>query len=127
VRQVENGPLVILAGNHTHMALMEAGAKGARCEIIECDDPTARRINLVDNRSNDLATDDADALAELLAELGEDGAGSGWTQKEIDKMLEASAPAMPPTAPEEFTEYDEDIKTEHSCPKCGYEWSGGTK
>jgi hypothetical protein len=29
--------------------------------------------------------------------------------------------------PEEFTEYGEDIETEHKCPKCGYEWSGKPK
>jgi len=28
-------------------------------------------------------------------------------------------------APEEFKEYTEDIPTEHTCPKCGYAWSGG--
>jgi hypothetical protein len=27
--------------------------------------------------------------------------------------------------PEDFQEYDENIETEHSCPKCGYQWSGG--
>jgi hypothetical protein len=26
--------------------------------------------------------------------------------------------------PEEFSEYGEDIPTEHRCPKCGYQWSG---
>lgn len=27
-------------------------------------------------------------------------------------------------APSQFAEYDEDIETEHNCPKCGYQWSG---
>lgn len=27
--------------------------------------------------------------------------------------------------PEDFKELDEDIETEHACPKCGYKWSGG--
>ena len=27
-------------------------------------------------------------------------------------------------APEDFKEYDENIETEHTCPKCGYTWSG---
>lgn len=90
VRQVENGPLVVLAGNHTSMALLEAGAKGARCEIIECDDATARRINLVDNKTNDLATDDYDALADLLRDL-DDYAGTGFTDDEISALLEPAA------------------------------------
>lgn len=28
-------------------------------------------------------------------------------------------------APDNFAEYDENITTEHQCPKCGYKWSGG--
>ena len=28
--------------------------------------------------------------------------------------------------PSDFKEFDENIDTEHSCPKCGYSWSGGT-
>ena len=29
------------------------------------------------------------------------------------------------TSPDEFKEMDEDIDTDHECPKCGYRWSGG--
>jgi hypothetical protein len=29
-----------------------------------------------------------------------------------------------PTAPESFRQVDENIHTDHKCPKCGYEWSG---
>jgi len=29
------------------------------------------------------------------------------------------------TPPDDFAEYDENIDTEHECPKCGYKWSGG--
>jgi hypothetical protein len=29
-----------------------------------------------------------------------------------------------PTAPGEFPEFDENLATEHACPKCGYRWSG---
>jgi hypothetical protein len=30
-----------------------------------------------------------------------------------------------PQAPDEFKEYGADIETEHTCPKCGYKYSGG--
>jgi len=30
-------------------------------------------------------------------------------------------------APDGFKSYDENIETEHRCPKCGYEWSGKLK
>lgn len=33
------------------------------------------------------------------------------------------APAQPPV----FKEFDEDLETEHRCPKCGYEWSGSSR
>jgi hypothetical protein len=29
------------------------------------------------------------------------------------------------SAPGEFPEVDENLPTEHTCPKCGYQWSGG--
>jgi hypothetical protein len=38
-----------------------------------------------------------------------------------------SGPAEGPEAPSEFPEADEDIETEHQCPKCGYEWSGKSR
>lgn len=42
------------------------------------------------------------------------------------------APAEPvvpahPQPPAEFKSYDEDVKVEHRCPSCGYEWSGKPK
>ena len=49
----------------------------------------------------------SEALQAMLAELAED------------------AGIIPPDAPENFPEVDENIDTEHQCPKCGYQWSGG--
>jgi len=88
VRQVENGPLVVLAGNHTMRALSAEGAGTARCEIVECDDAEARRINLADNRLADIGTYDNDALTELLSYLDGDYEGSGYTEADIDALIE---------------------------------------
>jgi hypothetical protein len=33
-------------------------------------------------------------------------------------------PSYDEAQPENFPEYDDDIATEHTCPKCGYRWSG---
>ena len=128
VREIKNGPLIVLAGNHTMMAISELGGSQARCEIIDCDDATARRINLVDNRSNDLAEDDEEALAALLRDLDGDTAGSGYSEDEVKALigdLEEALAVEAPQAPEDFAEFDEGIQTEHTCPKCGYQWSGG--
>jgi hypothetical protein len=42
-------------------------------------------------------------------------------------LAQGNADGDPPddSPPEEFKSYDENLATEHTCPKCGYEWSGG--
>jgi DNA modification methylase len=88
VREIKNGPLIVLAGNHTMAAIKELDGAKARCEIIDCDDETARRINLVDNRANDLAEDDDEALAALMRDLTEGAAGTGYTDDEVASYLD---------------------------------------
>lgn len=46
--------------------------------------------------------------------------------------MQPEAPLVPqqpqaPQPPAEFKAYDEDLKVEHRCPSCGYEWSGKPK
>lgn len=112
VREIDHGARIVLAGNHTMRALDEHGpgdcaqtvttAAGehpcgicgndsawepaARCEIVRCDDDTARRINLVDNRAADLGTYDTDALADLLTDLDDDLDGTGYTTDDLDSL-----------------------------------------
>ena len=50
-----------------------------------------------------------------VEELGE----WGMPEWKIGEFLPGDA-----VPPEDFTEYGDDIDTEHVCPKCGYEWSG---
>lgn len=94
VREIPNGPLIVLAGNHTLQALAAEGHATARCEIVVCDDATARRINLADNRSAELGTTDNDALAELLSYLDGDYEGTGYTDDDVAALI---IPAQPPT------------------------------
>lgn len=61
----------------------------ARCEIITCDEDTALRINLADNRTSELGTHDDHALALLLAELDGDFTGTGWVDADFDELLAA--------------------------------------
>tara|TARA_R110000824_G_scaffold398348_1_gene602328 strand:+ start:118 stop:624 length:507 start_codon:yes stop_codon:yes gene_type:complete len=51
-----------------------------------------------------ISADVPGALAEMLADLGERHHAE---------------------SPDAFKEFDEDIETQHECPKCGYTWSGG--
>lgn len=87
VREIENGPLVVLAGNHTMQALAAEGHTEARCEVIRCDDHTARRVNLVDNRAAELGGWDDEALAELLTAMDGDLDGTGYTDTDLDALL----------------------------------------
>jgi len=77
----------ILAGNHTCMAAQRLGWKTIDVHWVDVDAETARRIVLVDNKANDAATYDLPELTELLG----DGplTGTGFTQDELDAMLEA--------------------------------------
>ncbi|MCX4885876.1 DNA modification methylase [Streptomyces sp. NBC_00847] len=87
VREIPDGPLIVLAGNHTLQALTAEGHQTARCEVVLCDDATARRINLVDNKAAELGGYDNDALAELLSYMDGDLDGTGYTQDDIEALL----------------------------------------
>lgn len=86
VRSVD-GRYVVLAGNHTADALEAEGRETARCELIECTDDEARRINLADNRLSDVAEDDLGELATLLAYLDGDYEGTGWAEEDVSAIL----------------------------------------
>ena len=59
--------------------------------------------------------------ADLLKALNDDAAN-------LALFLTAEQEAPPEVIPpDDFKEYDEDIETEHVCPKCGYRWSGGVE
>ncbi|MFK0063369.1 ParB N-terminal domain-containing protein [Streptomyces werraensis] len=103
VREQPDGTLVVLAGNHTRQALVEHGpgdcgtkACGvcrndpawiptARCDVVQCDDKTALRVNLADNRTSDLGTYDYAGLAELLGTLG-DVDGTGYSDQDVQDI-----------------------------------------
>ena len=87
VREIPDGPLIVLAGNHTMQALTAEGHETARCEVVLCDDATARRINLVDNRTAELGGYDNDALAELLSYLDGDYDGTGYTDEDVQALI----------------------------------------
>lgn len=88
VRQTDDA-LTILAGWHTSRALVAEGHTSARCEVIECDNDTARAINLADNRTGELGGFDDDALAALLAAAQDanDLPGTGYDDHDLDELL----------------------------------------
>jgi ParB-like chromosome segregation protein Spo0J len=69
--------------------------KVIRCELIECSDDEARRINLADTRIPEQGTYDEDALAALLSSMYGDYDGTGWTADDVGKLLD------PPELPDD--------------------------
>lgn len=86
VRETDEG-LVVLCGNNTLEALEDRGDHAARCEIVRCDDATALRVNLVDNKANDTATYDERARAALLTLLDGAVSGTGYDEEEVDALI----------------------------------------
>lgn len=122
--------LTILAGNHTYLALLrheESGREDCRdwelandrpCQLcidvdaddptalahlIECDDATATRINLVDNKAADEGDYDDEALAALLASLDDDFGGTGYTETEVYRLTNTDLPDGFPVFDETIT------------------------
>jgi hypothetical protein len=79
----------ILAGNHTWKAMKNIGEKQIYVTYVDADEATAKKIVLVDNRLNDLATYDTEVMSNLLGELMNSGelVGTGFTADDVDDLL----------------------------------------
>lgn len=77
----------VLAGNHTLEAAALLGEKQIAATFIEATPEEAKRIVLIDNRANDVATYDDELLVELLQDLEGDLAGTGFAQDDLDALL----------------------------------------
>ena len=114
-----------------HLRLKAARKLGlATVPVLLADDMSdnqVRAFRLSVNKMAELADwDDAMLALELSALRIEefDLDLTGFDPGEIDRLLDGAEPGG--EAPEEFGEVDENIDTEHECPKCGYQWSGAS-
>lgn len=92
-------PNVVLAGNHTLEAAKALGWQTIDCTFVDVDDDKAARIVLIDNRANDKADYDDEALVDLLTELP-DLEATGFTRDELDTLLADLAEANTEDEPE---------------------------
>lgn len=127
---------VVRAGNGTLEGAKAAGIKNVR--VIETDGSeliAVKRTDLsgsqatayaiADNRSSDLSTwqfEDLDGQLKALAADDVDLSAIGFNEAELEQLMKG---LDQPDAPDDFPEVDENIETEHLCPKCGYQFSGG--
>jgi len=85
---VVNRPTMeVLAGNHTLRAIRELEWPEVDVYFVSVDEEAARRILLADNRTSDLATNDANELVSLLGEL-DALEGTGYDQDDLDGLLD---------------------------------------
>jgi DNA modification methylase len=85
----QKGTGYILAGNHRYKAAVQSGAKQVPVIWLDVDEATATRVLLADNRTNDRASYDNAALAEILAELaaGPGLEGTGYDGDDLDALI----------------------------------------
>lgn len=107
----------VLAGNGTLEAAGSLGLTEIDVVWIDCDDLTAKRIVLADNRLSDIAGYSAESLAALLMTV-DNLAGTGYS---ADDLARLSA-----DLPEGFTKLDTDAPppepTMITCPNCQFEF-----
>lgn len=125
---VEKGTRRILSGNHTVIAAASLGWTEIDAVFVDVDEDRGRRILLAANKTRDRARTDYDALTEFLSYLDDDYSGTGYTEYDVEKLLDASA-----LDPRGVVGVDEDLvelaataqpatqQRGHLCPKCGYD------
>jgi hypothetical protein len=79
----------IIAGHGTVEAAAAEGWQAVDVIYLDVDDDRAGRINLVDNRANDLAGYDTSLLLAQLSDLGQDWAGTGYDDDAIELLRSA--------------------------------------
>ena len=95
---VNRQTMEVLVGNHTLRAARELGWTEIAATFVDVGPEQGRRILAVDNRTNDLAGYDSQALAALLTELG-DLDGTGYDDDALADLLDELAP--PPLGEDE--------------------------
>lgn len=113
---------IIVEGHGRLLALKALGKTEAPCiRLDHLTDDQRRAYALAHNKTAENSKWDFDKLEEELAELSLDFDMAAFGFYEMEAV--ADDDEVPQReAPQEFDEYDEDIETEHKCPKCGYEW-----
>ncbi len=111
----------IIAGHGRILAADMLGLADVPCmTATDWTDAQKRAYAIADNKlSLNAGWDDAMLAVELqgLAEWDFDLTLTGFDEDEIANQKTGDSP-------NDFPEYDESIPTEHTCPKCGYKWSG---
>jgi ParB-like chromosome segregation protein Spo0J len=117
----------VIAGHGRLLAARQLGMVNVPVIVAEgWSEPKTRAYVLADNQLALQAGWDNELLALELGELGELGFDldlTGFGSDEIAALAPGGTEEK--IAPDEFGVVDENIPTDHECPKCNYRWSGG--
>lgn len=120
-RVCDDGSLMLIDG---HLRAEVSGDSPLPVLVLDLTEAEADLLLATYDPIGAMATADAGKLDALLREIH-------TSSQPVVDMLAAMAeehgivPGEEKSAPEDFSEMDENIETEHKCPKCGYQWSGG--
>lgn len=96
---VQRSTNFVLAGNHRLLALRQKQEKQIPVIYVDVDDTQAKRIMLVDNKTNDKASYDNDILAEILQGLVQESEfglkGTGYDESDLNQILKDLTPYVP--------------------------------
>lgn len=116
---------LILAGHGRLEAAKEAGLDKVPCVVKEGLTQEQKQAYIIaDNKIAEEAGWDKTILKlefEDLKLADFDCDLTGFTPGEVDNLFKIPEP------PKDFEEFDENIKTDHQCPSCHYQWSGKCK
>ncbi len=118
----------IIAGHGRVLAAQQLGLETVPCLRLGHLTKTQRKAYiLADNRLAELSQWDTEMLALEIADLRLDDVDLELLGFDDDALVDllGQVETDTDTSPDEFKEMDEDIDTDHECPKCGYRWSGG--
>lgn len=123
----------VVAGNGTLVAARGLGWTKLAAVVFDGTADQARRFALQDNRTAELAEWDKVVLLDEVQLVGADDPELlGFTADELRAMaglppIESGSPPVPSLSPPvQFNRLDNNVQTEHQCPRCSYKWSGSS-
>jgi len=116
VRELPDGSYGIIDG---HLRAETTPDMEVPVLVLDVDEREAKYLLATLDPLGAMAEANDEALAALMQDVE---SGNAAVQEMLAGLYAMPAPVIPP---EDFKEVDENIETAHTCPKCGYAWSGG--
>lgn len=120
----------VSAGNHTLAAARELGWTEIAVVWTDDDDATAKAWALADNHTSELGSNDAQILADFIAEVRAADeallAATSYSSQDLDRLLDGLVePEFSPVGIEDQPTMDQ--RAPIVCPHCAYTWRVGVR